>query len=50
MALVPKHEFEAQEALLQTLEAQIKSLEARLSALEGFSADRPPQGASSIED
>ena len=39
MALVPKHEFEAQEALLQTLEAQIKSLEARLSELEGFSAD-----------
>ena len=50
MALVPKHEFEAQEALLQTLEAQIKSLEARLSELEGFSANRPPRGASFIED
>jgi BMFP domain-containing protein YqiC len=34
MALVPKHEFEAQEALLTTLETQIADLEARLSMLE----------------
>lgn len=34
MALVPKHEFEAQEALLATLEAQVAHLEARLSSLE----------------
>jgi BMFP domain-containing protein YqiC len=38
MALVPKHEFEAQEALLHTLEAQVKSLETRLSQLEESSA------------
>jgi BMFP domain-containing protein YqiC len=34
MALVPKHEFEAQEALLTTLETQIADLEARLRMLE----------------
>ena len=48
MALVPKHKFEAQEALLQTLEAQVESLEARLSELERSSADGAPRGASSI--
>ena len=34
MALVPKHECEAQEALLATLETQVAHLEARLHALE----------------
>jgi BMFP domain-containing protein YqiC len=34
MALVPKHEFEAQEALLTTLEAQVAHLESRLRVLE----------------
>jgi BMFP domain-containing protein YqiC len=34
MTLVPKHEFEAQEALLATLEAQVAHLEARLRVLE----------------
>lgn len=37
MALVPKHEFEAQQALLTTLELQIATLEARLSKLEAES-------------
>ena len=32
MALVPKHQFEAQEALLQTLEAQVNALRAALIA------------------
>lgn len=41
MALVPKHEFEAQEALLHTLETQIASLEARLGHLEGHSDNIP---------
>jgi BMFP domain-containing protein YqiC len=45
MALVPKHEFEAQEALLQTLEAQVKTLERRLSQLEKSSDHgSPPDG------
>lgn len=37
MALVPKHEFEAQHALLVTLEAQVAHLEGRLHALENTS-------------
>ena len=34
MALIPKREFEALEALLGTLEAQVTDLEARLAKLE----------------
>ena len=43
MALVPKHEFEAQEALLATLEAQVTHLEARLTALESTEPTDPGQ-------
>ena len=43
MALVPKHEFEAQEALLATLEAQVAHLEARLTALESTEPTDPGQ-------
>ena len=38
LSLVPKQEFEAQAALLSTLEAQIASLEKRLAQLEDASA------------
>ena len=41
MALVPKHEFAAQQALLTTLELQIATLEARLSKLEADSQNGP---------
>jgi BMFP domain-containing protein YqiC len=50
MALVPKHEFEAQEALLQTLEAQVKNLETRLLQLEESSAHGSPPDARAAED
>lgn len=50
MALVPKHQFEAQEALLQTLEAQVNALEQRLSQLESLSAEGPSPSAKSAED
>ena len=50
MALVPKHEFEAQEALLQTLEAQVKNLETRLSQLEKSSDHGSPTDARAAED
>ena len=50
MALVPKHEFEAQEALLQTLEAQVNALEQRLSQLESLSAEVPSPSAKFAED
>jgi BMFP domain-containing protein YqiC len=43
MALVPKHEFEAQTALLATLEAQIAHLETRLASLEGTDRDAPAE-------
>ena len=49
MALVPKHEFEAQEALLQTLEAHIGALEKRLSQLEKSSANKSRLGADNVE-
>lgn len=49
MALVPKHEFEAQEALLQTLEAHIEALEKRLSQLEKSSANKSHLGADNVE-
>ncbi|MBL6814749.1 MAG: accessory factor UbiK family protein [Pseudomonadales bacterium] len=38
LSLVPKQQFEAQETLLATLEAQIESLEKRLAKLEGTDA------------
>ena len=50
MALVPKHQFEAQEALLQTLEAQVEALEQRLSQLESLSAEGSAPSAKSAED
>jgi len=50
IALVPKHEFEAQEALLQTLEAHIETLEKRLSQLEESSAHGSHLGANNAED
>ena len=49
MALVPKHEFEAQEALLQTLEAHIETLEKRLSQLEKSSTNKSHLGADNVE-
>lgn len=45
MALVPKHEFEAQEALLATLEKQIAHLEARLAVLESAEPIDPTRSA-----
>ena len=50
MALVPKHEFEAQEALLQTLEAQVKTLETRLSQLEESSAHGSQPDTKAVQD
>ena len=50
MALVPKHEFEAQEALLRTLEAHIETLEKRLSQLEASSTYSSHIGAGNVED
>ena len=38
LSLMPKQQFEAQETLLATLEAQIESLEKRLAKLEGTDA------------
>jgi BMFP domain-containing protein YqiC len=38
LSLVPKHEFEAQQTLLATLEAQVETLEQRLAKLEGTGA------------
>ena len=50
MALVPKHEFEAQEALLQTLEAQVKTLETRLSQLEESAAHGSQPDTKAVQD
>ena len=38
LSLVPKQEFEAQQTLLATLEAQVETLEQRLAKLEGTGA------------
>lgn len=50
MALVPKREFEAQEALLQTLETQVKTLETRLSQLEESSAHGSQPDTKTVQD
>ena len=47
MALVPKHEFAAQEALLHTLEAQIAALEAKLDKLQSNKERTPPESDNS---
>ena len=43
MSLVPKHEFEAQRALLQTLEAQIAQMESQLDKLQSTANGDPTE-------